>query len=300
MKPTLTRVFRSHLDLHYGQRHLFRYVYRPQTAADESPKPYFHPLKTLAGNTVTLFRPYDHIWHHGLAMTMAVLSGQNFWGGPSYVKNQGYVRLPNNGRQVHKDWEILQREDETVALKEELHWLTLADEHWLSEERLIAVDEINTNAGYWSLKFQFGLHNVRSEPLIFGSPTTEGRPMAGYGSLVWRGPRSFLGGHILAGNDLEGPEVMGQAAPWLAFTGWHDGTYQQSTLLFIDQPDNPRYPNKWFVRHDPFPIVSYAFMFEEEYVLAPAETLTLTYRLVIINGSWSREKIELYLAGQAK
>ena len=37
--------------------------------------------------------------------------------------------------------------------------------------------------------------------------TTEGRPMAGYGSLVWRGPRSFLGGRILAGHGLEGPEL---------------------------------------------------------------------------------------------
>ena len=50
------------LELHYGDVELFRYVYRPQMAPEESPKPYFHPMRTLAGNVVTIYRPYDHVW----------------------------------------------------------------------------------------------------------------------------------------------------------------------------------------------------------------------------------------------
>jgi hypothetical protein len=49
------------------------------------------------------------------------------------------------------------------------------------------------------------------------------RPMAGYGSLFWRGPRGFQHGTIQAVGGLEGPDIMGQAAPWLAFMGRHDG-----------------------------------------------------------------------------
>ena len=295
--PTLTQVHHSHLDLHYGDSQLFRYIYQPQTDQRESQKPYFHPLNTLDGNTVTNFRPYDHVWHHGLSMTMAVLSDQNFWGGPSYVHEKGYVQLPNNGRQAHQSWESLRCDDEEISFKEHLNWITLNGERWLTETRTISVSELNVDAGYWALDFGIALKNVAGEALVFGSPTTEGRPLAGYGGLFWRGPRSFLKGQVLAGKNLSGPEVMGQAAPWLAFTGWHDGVYQQSTLLFIDRPGNPRYPNKWFIRNEPYACASFAFSFDEELVLEAAGSLSFSYRVAIINGAWSREQIEEYLHG---
>lgn len=295
MKPTLTHVFDSHLDLHYGEQQLFRYVFRPTTDPFESTKPYFHPLNTLAGDTVTIHRPYDHIWHHGLAMTMAVLNDQNFWGGPSYVHGEGYVRLPNNGIQQHQTWETLQCDESNIVFEETLDWITVKNDTWLRENRTITINEINQEAGYWTLDFSTQLSNSSGQDLVFGSPTTKGRPLAGYGSFFWRGPRSFLNGQVLAAEGLEGPEVMGQAAAWLAYTGWHDTTNRQSTLLFIDQPTNIRYPNKWFIRTDPYACVSYAFMFDEEYTLPINETLTLQYRLVIANGSWPREKIEAFV-----
>lgn len=118
--------------------------------------------------------------------------------------------------------------------------------------------------------------------------------MAGYGGLFWRGPRSFLKGTILAGDGLEGPEVMGQAAPWLAFTGRHDGSGNGSTIIFLDHPQNPRYPTKWFVRNDPYACVSASFMFDQEYVLPPGQVLELRYRVVVACGAWSRAQIEAY------
>ena len=41
-------------------RRLFRYVFRPETSADESPRPYLHPVCTLSGAELTTFRPNDH------------------------------------------------------------------------------------------------------------------------------------------------------------------------------------------------------------------------------------------------
>src|SRR5690349_22298379 len=71
--------------LHDGKQ-LFRYVY-DVSGVDlyESPKPYFHPVRTLAGNEVTIFRPHDHVWHKGIQMTLTDVGGANFWGGPTYV-----------------------------------------------------------------------------------------------------------------------------------------------------------------------------------------------------------------------
>ena len=297
MNIKLTHTLHDCIELGYGEILLFRYVYEPKMEATESPKPYFHPLCTLAGNEVTLFRPYDHVWHKGLAMTSAHLSGENFWGGPTYVHGKGYVQLDNNGRIQHRAWEDIECNGDRVSLKERLEWITHKGETWISEERLINVNEIEAQRGYWSLDLRFSLKNVRGQPLIFGSPTTVGRPMAGYGGLFWRGPRSFLHGTVLAGGGLEGPEIMGKAAPWLAYIGRHDGTGGRSTILFLDHSGNPRFPNKWFIRNDPFAAVSCSFMFDEEYDLKEGDELVLNYRVVLIDGEWSREQVEAYRSG---
>jgi hypothetical protein len=242
---------------------------------------------------VTLFRPYDHLWHIGLSMTASNLSGENFWGGPTYVRDTGYVQLDNNGRIQHSSWQEITCSD-SIRCIEQLKWITHTGETWIDEERQIAVSEIDPDGRYWSLDLSFRLVNVTQRLLAFGSPTTEGRPDAGYGGLFWRGPRSFLHGKVLAVDMLEGPEIMGQASPWLAFSGWHDGNGEQSTVIFIDQPSNSRFPTRWFVRTEPYACVSCSFMFDEEYVLQPNEQLTLDYRIVLGCGAWSREKIEEY------
>lgn len=292
-KLRLTHQLHDFIECYYQEQCLFRYIYESQTAQAESPRPYFHPLNTLAGNEVTLFRPYDHLWHIGLSFTAPNLSGQNFWGGPSYVRGPGYIGLENHGRMQHTNWQELSC-DEIVRCVEHLQWITQDDRRWIEEERKIVVREIDPVEQYWSLELSFDLLNVTTHPLIFGSPTTEGRPAAGYGSLFWRGPRSFLHGKILAADGLEGSEIMGKTSPWLAFSGRHDGNAQASTLLFFDYPDNPRFPTRWFVRNDPYACLSCSFMFDEEYALRPDEKLILNYRVVIANGEWSRSRIEEY------
>ena len=77
------------------------YVFAPDAVASESPKPYWHPLRALDGGLVTGYRPWDHRWHKGLQMTWTHLSGQNFWGGPTYVHGEGYVMRDNAGRMRH-------------------------------------------------------------------------------------------------------------------------------------------------------------------------------------------------------
>jgi hypothetical protein len=295
VKRTLIHTLHDTIELQYQGQTLFTYVYEPATPMLESPRPYFHPLKTLAGNTVSLFRPYDHRWHVGLSLTMANLSGENFWGGPTYTRAAGYVQLENNGRIQHSRWQELACDDE-VRCVEHLLWITQSGSTWLEEERRITVSEIRPEVGYWSLDLAFSLLNVSQQTLVFGSPTTEGRPAAGYGGLFWRGPRSFLHGRILGADGLEGPEMMGQASAWLAFSGWHDGTCDQSTVLFIDRPGNPRYPNKWFVRNDPYACVSCSWMFDEYYPLPAGQALQLAYRVVLGNGEWPRSRIEEYVA----
>src|SRR5205823_3199677 len=145
----------------------------------------------------------------------------------------------------------------------------------------------------------FELVNVSGGALEFGSPTTEGRPAAGYGGLFWRGPRSFLHGRIQAGGGLEGPEVMGRCAPWLAFTGRHDGTLNSSTVVLVDDPANPRHPTQWFVREDPYACAGTAFMFDRPYGLEAGGRLRQRYRVVVAGGELEPPRIEERVARYA-
>ena len=97
-QPRRRHRFRRHDD---DDVELFRYTYVPDTAQLESPKPYLHPIRTASGHLVSLFRPHDHVWHKGIAWSLPVVGDENFWGGPTYVRDQGYVQLPNDGAQVH-------------------------------------------------------------------------------------------------------------------------------------------------------------------------------------------------------
>ena len=115
MTLKLVHTYHEALELYAGEQMLFRYVYRPQMPANESAKPYFHPVHTLAGNEVTCYRPHDHVWHKGIQLTMAHLSGQNFWGGNSYVHGEGYVQLPNNGAMVHEGWDAMTCDSQTAS-----------------------------------------------------------------------------------------------------------------------------------------------------------------------------------------
>jgi len=110
-------------------------------------------------------------------MTSAHLSGENFWGGPTYVRDQGYVQLANNGRMLHRSWDDVRCDADTALLLERLEWLTQAGETWISEHRRIRVTEVQQEHGYWSLDLSFDLQNVRGAPLTFGSP--DGRRPAG-------------------------------------------------------------------------------------------------------------------------
>lgn len=269
---------------------LFRYTFRPDTPATECPCPAFHPLRTLAGDVVTGNRPHDHRWHKGLAMTASHVSGQNFWGGGTYVHGTGYVDLPNVGSLQHRGF----TEVSGSKVVEDIDWITAAGEKWITERRTVLV-EVDAGTDSWSLEFATDLHNVRGQVLEFGSPTVHGREMAGYTGFFWRGPRSFTDGTVLASGGRSGPEMMGEAASWLAYVGRHDEVDRSSTLLFVDHPDNPVADGRWFVRNTPFPAVNPSLAFFDPLELASGDTLRLRYRLVVADGEWDSERVETYL-----
>lgn len=228
-------------------------------------RPFFN-LKTRGGVEVTGVRPADHPWHTGLSLAFAHVGGANFWGGPTFVRGQGYRQLPNNGTMRHDGFE----ERTAAGFRERLSWITEPGERVATELRTAVT---TTHEDHWTLDFSTEITNATRTPLIFGSPTTNGRPDAGYGGLLWRGPASFTGGEVLGAR-------MGEVSPWLGFVT------PQATLVFVAPA-----PTWWFVRSEPFAAVCPAPFFHEELTLGAGEVLRLRYRVVIADCAWDETRI---------
>ena len=174
---------------------ILRYVYRPDPDAFEARKPYAHPLRTLAGRTVTGYRPSDHRWHKGLQMTASHLSGQNFWGGNSYVHRPG---LPAGRRARRLDAARRLRgvhgrpTTGCASPRSSPGSRTAARSGRASCAPRRALGR--AGRGHLGAGLVDPPHQHPWRAAAFGSPTTAGREMAGYTGLKWRGPRDFTGG----------------------------------------------------------------------------------------------------------
>ena len=253
---TVTHEHGMRIGVAVGEVEIASYVYGPGVAAFEAPKPYMHPMRTLSGALVSAYRPHDHRWHKGLQMTWSHVSGQNFWGGNTYVDGKGYVPLDNVGAMRHDGFDLIE--------------LTGAE-----------------------------LTTIRDEALELGSPTTHGRPNAGYTGFFWRGPRGFTGGEIITAGGGGGPETMGtKDSPWLAYTGRNDEVDGGATML-VFAGSTSHGEITWFVRNDPFPAINPSPAFDKEITLAPGDTLALRHRVAVADRTWTREEIEAFAAEHA-
>lgn len=234
----------------YGDRELLRYVHLPDDAPAEAPRPYLHPVRTLAGEVVTLARPHDRPWHKGIAWSLAHVGPHDLWGAPDGGRATGSMD--------HQHFTEIRERPDHVAVAHELVWhgrsrtgLDTGPELVREQRRLLVVVPA---PDAWVLTFETTITNISGEDLPLGAPgdtSGEGGPDAGFGGLFWRGPRSFTGGTVLApgGSPAEGGLPTG---PWAGFTGRHDGSGRASSVVVVDHEDNPVQPTPWFARSEPF------------------------------------------------
>ncbi|WP_405096108.1 PmoA family protein [Micromonospora sp. NBC_01412] len=239
-----------------------RYVLAPDLDARHGPRPYLHPVRTLAGTVVTDALPEDHVWHLGASLAAQDVAGTNLWGGRTYVRDTGYTWRDDHGRIVHTGW--IERADD--VLEHRLQWRDPAGGVLLTEHRRLAAVPVPDAPGAWRLDLRYALTAPADRDVPLGSPATNGRPGgAGYGGFFWRAvaaepPRTFT-----AWADGE-ESVNGSGAPWVALagTGPGGGAY---TLVFTGLGPGDR----WFVRTAMYPGVCVAFAFESPAVV-PAGT----------------------------
>ncbi|MEU4510542.1 DUF6807 family protein [Nonomuraea wenchangensis] len=257
----------SRVNLLVGGAEVAAYEIRPDLPATDSPRPYLHRVRTLGGVEVTEVRPEDHVHHLGAGVAISDLGGVNFWGGRTYVKDQGPAWLDDHGTQRHRAFTRLADDGFT----EELEWAGPDGRVVAREERVVAARPLGDGA--WALDFAFTLTNLTGGPVEVNSSATKGRAGAGYGGFFWRAPGTSTDRATLPGGE---EAVHGSRDRWVALSGT-DPDGRDWTLVFV-QDDG----DAWFVRNTEYPGVGQALAWDRPLVVE--ERLTRRVVTIVADG----------------
>lgn len=246
------------------------YVVDPRVDPTVSPRPYLHPVRTLAGVVVTDAGPADHRWHLGASLAVPDVAGTNLWGGRSYVRDAGYIWRGNHGRIEHIGF--LARTD--AGFTQQLRWCDTSGETLLWERRRIAARPLPGHDLAWVLDVAYRLTAPPTREVTLGSPATNGRPGGtGYGGFFWRAAASREPPRVFTATSANEHTVNGATADWVALAS----TSPPYTLVFTGLPAG----DHWFVRAREYPGVCAAFAFEKPRVIGAGESMSGRHAVVV-------------------
>jgi hypothetical protein len=252
-----------------------RYIWKPDLPRTTSPRPYLHPVRTLAGRTVTDAQPAGYPHHLGISVALENVGEQNFWGGRTYVAGHGPTWLDNHGTQRHERW--LRRT--ATVLGHTLRWDDAHRTTLLREKRSIRCRPVDETA--WALSIGTRLTNATDGPLVLRSPASHGRAGAGFGGFFWQGPATGLPARVFspAGNDFA--SVHGRAADWLAVT---PGDEAPAWSIVFLPGDETTARDPWFVRFRHYVGIGSSLTWDKPLTLAPGETIERHIVSVVADG----------------
>ncbi len=244
-------------------------------------RPFVHPLRTPAGDLVTVDAPADHPWHHGLWFAVKFVDDDNFWEEMApygVVRHRGRPTVaggPAAGRVAGQlDW--IRPDRETVALREDRTW------SWAA-----------LDPGAYTLDLRTTLRSDRDVVLDRTPFTTWG----GYGGLTLRGAPDWVDTRLLLGGVGVRDRVLGETAPWCDISGRFPSGRHGGVLL-LDHPANRRTPVPWYgsTRNELYGddgwsnFLCAAFLFHEPLELAAGEVLEVRHRVICHDDSWDVQR----------
>lgn len=261
--------------------------------------PYFHPLTTTDGRTLTWDRPPDHIWHHGLWFSWKFINGVNYWeidpktGRPAGRASWTNVKIETGGglgAKISMDLAYRPAGEEAAVL---------------TERRSIEISAPGQDGTYamdWTCSFRAVREVVLDRTPIPGEPG--GQSWGGYAGLSLRltgdmtGRRAVTIGGPVAESEIREERYRGRHAA-LDYSGLVNGT--PAGVAILDHPGNPRFPTPWYVIiSSEMSFFSPALLCFEPMTLRPGEGLTLRYRVIVHAGRWDAARLDAEYRGFAR
>ncbi|MET3424857.1 hypothetical protein BJ973_004069 [Actinoplanes tereljensis] len=262
--------------LRLGDRTVAEYVWCPELPAAAAPRPYLHPVRTMAGTVVTALKPTSHLHHLGASIAVADIDGHNFWGSRTFVEGHGPAWLNNHGTQEHVRW----AQRTPSRLRHSLRWLSIDREQLLTERRTWSARPVD--AGVWALTCEFDLTNSTARTLRIQSPAAVGRAGAGFGGFFWRAPSGPGECRVAATSGDSTDAIHGSRSPWLAVSA-PAGEQSWWTLVFIAASPQTR-DDRWFLRTRDYIGVGSALSWESPLMLPPDATLRRRIVVAVADG----------------
>ena len=251
------------------------WTYNPDS---EEGRPYFHPLMIPGTDDVlTDFRPADHKWHLGLWSSWKFVNGVNFWEPDKDAERKVTTLTAAFG------------EDKVFESRATLSY-TAKGKEALREERTTRV--VTQANGNYTITFDatFAAQNgaVKLDCTPAKKDASDIWASGGYAGLMWRFAPNPPGTYSLT--DAEGrtdAKTCGYASSWIEATVAVSGG-AKARVRITDHPDNPRYPNVWFSRHQPtahknagYNLIGTGLVFHEPLVLGNGESMRLRYTVSV-------------------
>jgi len=264
---------------------LARYALGDRMPRVHAPRPHLHPVRTLRGIALTETSPRDHRHHYGLSIAVADVNGTSYWGGRTFIRDEGPTLLQNHGRQVSSGVRAVNSNAVGVSaggswLVDDVLWFDQDGAAQIREDRMIR-GVLLPQAQAWALRWQSILHAEHGD-LAFDSPATNGRPGAGYGGLFWRLPMAEET-IVLTENGVGEDNAHGSSSPWLAFVQRRADVW--TTLVLAQTPGAPR---PWFVRAADYVGAGPALAWDQPLTVSDGDSLELELVAVLADRQLSQ------------
>lgn len=265
-----------------------RYLDGRGTIPTSSPRPVLHPVRSLAGVLVTARHPADHDWHLGVGVAVPDVNGSSFWGGGTYVGDEGYVLLDNHGQIVGDVPEA-----GTDGFTQHLDWVEHDGSVVLREQRSVrwaALDEQT-----WTCRFEFALRADGRATL--NSPGSKGRVGGGYGGFFWRFP-ACTDVDVLTATAHGETAVHGTVSPWLAWSAEFSAGPGQSgpATVVVAGATAAAAGEPWFVRVSDYPGIGSALAWDQPVTLTTGEVLSRHFNFAVADGRLSEAEVTVLAA----
>ena len=285
---------------------------------DNMEKPVLFPIITKAGNKVTRAYPLekkegervDHMHHVGHWLNYGDVNGLDFWNNSAErsaedkdkygsIRHKEIKNISSSGSEgtleVTTEW---QDNSGKVLLDETTGFVfhNEGDTRYFDRTTTLTAREeevkfTDNKEGMIAIRVTRAMELPSDQPAVFTDAEgnkTEVKALNNEG----------VSGNYLSSEGIEGGEVWGTRASWVTLYGEMEGS--QTSITIFDHPNNVGYPTYWHARgYGLFaanPLGQKIFSDGKEelnFALAPGESVTFTYRVMIHSGNkQSKEQLD--------